>query len=175
MVSVTSGTIFSSAESKLTSFIGMTIFNNDLKFIIGVEDTFREMINAARNVSRDYNMTGRETVQGLLIDDCFDNHIKNRREKLLNGADIYGLHFQGDGTTIKDRHLLNILAGGSSPDCIRPKYCGLDRSYHRWSQEEFYIFAESFFDTMNYLYPDNKLVNLHMFYGSSVYRKAQKY
>ena len=33
--SVTSGRIFSTAESKLISLIGMTIFNNGIQFIIG--------------------------------------------------------------------------------------------------------------------------------------------
>ena len=57
-------------------------------------------------------MPGRETVQEPLLDKCFDNHIKNQREKLLNGADIYGLHFQGDGATVKDTPFLNILDKG---------------------------------------------------------------
>ena len=57
-------------------------------------------------------MPGRETEQGLLLDKCFDNHTTNQREKLLNGAEIYGLHFQGDGAKIKYTPLLNILAGG---------------------------------------------------------------
>ena len=35
--------------------------------------------------------------------------------------------------------------------------------------------AESFFDPMNDLDPENKLVDLHMFDGTSVCRKAQKY
>ena len=51
-------------------------------------------------------------VRGPLLGNCFDNHIKNQREKLLKGADIYGLHFQGDGATIKDTPLLNILVWG---------------------------------------------------------------
>ena len=51
-------------------------------------------------------------MQGPLLDNCFENHIKNQCEKLLNGADIYGLHFQGDGETIKDTPLLNFLDGG---------------------------------------------------------------
>ena len=50
MVSVTSGRIFSSVESKLTLLIGMTMFNTVLQFIIGEEDTFRAIISAARNV-----------------------------------------------------------------------------------------------------------------------------
>ena len=37
IVSVTSGIIFSTAESKLNSLIGIAIFNNGLKFIIGEE------------------------------------------------------------------------------------------------------------------------------------------
>ena len=63
------------------------------------------MISATRIFSRGYNLTGRETVKGPLLYDCFDNHIKNR-------ADIYGLHFQGHGAIIKDTPLLNILDGG---------------------------------------------------------------
>ena len=51
-MSVTSGRIFSAAEAKLTSFIIMNIFNNALQFIIGEDETFRAMISAARNVSR---------------------------------------------------------------------------------------------------------------------------
>ena len=70
------------------------------------------MISASRNVSRDYKLPGRETVQGPLLDNCFENHIKKQCEKLPNGADIYGLHFQCGGATIKDTPLLNILAGG---------------------------------------------------------------
>ena len=50
------------------------------------------MISAARNISRDYKIPGREMVQGPLLDKCFDNHIKNQCEKLLNRADIYGLN-----------------------------------------------------------------------------------
>ena len=53
LVSVTSGGIFSTAESKPTSLIGMTIFNNGIRFRIGEEETILAMISAARNVSRD--------------------------------------------------------------------------------------------------------------------------
>ena len=57
-------------------------------------------------------MPGRETVRGKFLDNCFENHIKNQRDQLLKCADIYGINFQGDGATIKDTPLLNILAGG---------------------------------------------------------------
>ena len=70
-VSVTSGRIFSAAESKLTSLIGITIFNNGLRFIIGEVEISRAMISAARNVSSSYKLPGKETVQGLLLDNCF--------------------------------------------------------------------------------------------------------
>ena len=111
-VSVTSGRIISAAEAKLTSLIVMTIFNNGLQFRIGEEDTFREMIGASRNISRDYKLPGRETLQGPLLYNCVENHINNKLEKLLNREDIYGLRFQGDGAKIKDTPLLNILTGG---------------------------------------------------------------
>ena len=89
----------------------MTISNNVIKFRMGEEETFRAMISTARNFSRYYNLPGRETVQGTFLDKCFDNNIKNQREKLLNESYIYGLYFQGDGATIKDTLTLNILAG----------------------------------------------------------------
>ena len=110
-VSVTSSRILSAAEAKLTSLIGITIFNNDLQFRIGEEETFRSMIISDRNRSMDYKLPGRETVIGPLLDNCVGNHIKNQRENLLNGEDIYGLHFQDDDATIKDTPLLNILDG----------------------------------------------------------------
>ena len=111
-VPVTSGIIFSSEKSKLPSLIGITILNNGLQFIMGEDDTFKAIIRFAKNVSSDYNLPGREMVQKTLLDNCFDNHIKNQRDKLLNRVDIYGLHFQGDGATINDTYFLNILAGG---------------------------------------------------------------
>ena len=61
-VLVTSGRIFSAAESKLTALIVITIFNNGLKFIIGVEETFRAIIIAAGKFSKDYKLLGREMV-----------------------------------------------------------------------------------------------------------------
>ena len=42
-VSVTSVRIFSAAESKLTSLIAITIFNNGLQFRIGSEETFGDI------------------------------------------------------------------------------------------------------------------------------------
>ena len=54
------------------------------------------MISSARNISRYYKLPGGETVLGTLLDKCFENHINNQCEKLLNGADIYGHHVQGD-------------------------------------------------------------------------------
>ena len=50
-------------------------------------------------------------MQWPLLYECFDNHIMNQREKLLNGSDIYGIHFQGDGEIINGTPPLNILAG----------------------------------------------------------------
>ena len=92
-VSVTSGRIFSAEEAKLISLIGITIFNNGLQFRIGEDKTFRAIISDSRNISSNYKLPGREIVRGPLLDNRFDNHIKNQREKLLKGADIYGLHF----------------------------------------------------------------------------------
>ena len=70
------------------------------------------MISTDRNVSRYYKTLGRDKIQGTLLEKCFENHINNQCENLLNEADIYGIHFKGDGATIKNKPLLNILSGG---------------------------------------------------------------
>ena len=94
-------------------------------------------------------MSGRETVQVLLLGNCFDNNIKNEQEKLLNGADIYGLHFQGDGETIKDTSLLNILVGGGY--LLVSVQNILDCTGHTTGghKKDVRFVVESFFDPMN--------------------------
>ena len=107
-------------------------------------------------------------MQGPLLDNCFENHINNQFEKLLNRSDIYGLHFQGGGATIKGRPLLNILDGEvqlpvsvqSIVDCT-----GHIKGGH--NKDDKFV-AESFFDPMNDLDPEKKLVDLHMFDGASM-------
>ena len=174
-VSVTSGRIFYAAEAKLTSLIGMIIFNNGLQFRIGEDDKFRAMISTARNISRNYKLPGRKTVRGPLLDNFLENHIKNQREKLLNGADIYGIHFQGDGATIKDTPALNILDGvGYLPVSVQNI---LDCTGHITGghKKDAKFVAGSFSDPMNDSDTEKKLVDLHVFDGGSVCRKAQKY
>ena len=111
-VSVTSGIIFSAAESKLTSLIGMTIFKNCLQFIIGKDETFRAIISAARNFQVITSCQGGRRFEGR----CFIIVLRiisiTNLRIYYTGADIYGLHSQGDGAKIKDTPLLNILTGG---------------------------------------------------------------
>ena len=42
-----------------------------------------------------------------LLYNCFENNTKNQREKFLNGKDIYGLHFQGDGEALIGMTIFN--------------------------------------------------------------------
>ena len=121
-----------------------------------------------------YKLPERDTVWGLLLDNYFENNIKNQREKLLNRADIYGLHFQSDGATIKDMPILNILSGG---------FTYLYQSKILWAVQVtsqavtriMQFFAEVFFDPMNEHDPEEKLMELHIFDWVSVCIKAQKY
>ena len=152
----------------------MAIFSNGLQFRMGEDKTLKEMISTFRTDSINYNLLGRETVQGTLLDNSFDKNIKNQREKLLNGAEIYEFHLQGDGATIKDTPLLNIFSSRvylpesaqKIMDCTGHITCG----HKRYAKVD----AEIFFDTMNDLYLEKQLVDIHMFDGSSVFRKAQK-
>ena len=108
-----------------------------------------------------------------MLDNYFDNHIKNQREKLLNEADVYGLHFQCDGATIKDTPLLNILAGGVYLPVSVQNIMDCTGHITGGHKKDANFFAESSFDRMNGLDTEKKLVDLHMFDGASVCRKAQ--
>ena len=109
-----------------------------------------------------------------LPDFFFDNHIKNQREKLINGAAIYGLHFQCDGATIKDTPLLNILVWWVHLPVSFQNIVDCTDHIKGGYKKDAKIFMEIFFDPMNDLDPEKKMVDLHMFVGASVCRKSQK-
>ena len=102
-------------------------------------------------------------MQGPFLDICFKNNTKNQRGNLLNGEYIYGLHFQRDGVRIKDKLFVYILAGRvylpmsvqGILDCTGHTIGGQNKDAK--------FVAESFFDPMNKLDPEKKLVDLHMF------------
>ena len=86
-----------------------------------------------------------------MLDIIFENNIKNQVEKLLNGADMYGIHFQGYGATVKDTPLLNIFSGGVHlPVAVQNiVYCTGHITCDHKKDNKFV--AESFFDPMNEL------------------------
>ena len=129
------------------------------------------MISSFRNVSRDYKLPWMETVQGLLIYKCFENHTNNQCEKLLNGKDIYGIHFQGYGVKIKDTSLLNILSAGVQPPVSVQNIVDCKGNIIGGHKKDDKFVVDILFDPMNELDPDKKLVDLHRFDGSSVCRK----
>ena len=131
------------------------------------------MTSAARNVSRDYKLPGRDMVQGPLLDNCFGNHIKNQRKKLLNRSNIYGIYFQGDGATTKDTPLLNILDGGVYLPVSVQNIMDCKFNITDGQKKDAKFVAESYFDPMNELDPEKKLVDLHMFDVSSVCIKTK--
>ena len=88
-------------------------------------------------------------MRGLLIDNCFENHIKNQREKLLNGVDIYGLHFQRYSAKIKDTPLLNILAGGGYLPVLVQNIVDCTGQIKGVHKKDDNVLAEIFFDPMN--------------------------
>ena len=113
-------------------------------------------------------------MRGTLLYNCFDNHIKKQCEKLLNGEYIYGLTFQGDGETIKDTPLLNILAGGFYLTVLVQKILDCTGRITGGHNKDAKFFAKSFFDPINDLDPEKYFVDLHMFDGASVCRTVKK-
>ena len=96
-------------------------------------------------------------VRGPLLDSFFENNIKNQREKLLNGVDICGLHFQGDSKTIKETPLLNILAGGVYLPVLVQKIVECTVHITGGHNKDANSFAEIFFDPINDLDPDKNM------------------
>ena len=92
-----------------------------------------------------------------MLDNCFDNNIKNQCEKLLNVADIYGLNFQGYGATIKDTSLLNILAGRVYLPMLVQNivdFTGHIKCGHKKDAE---FVSDIFFDPINDLDPEKNM------------------
>ena len=112
-------------------------------------------------------------MQGSFLNKCFENHIKKQREKLLNKADIYGIHFQVDGATIKYTSILNILDGWVNLPVPVQKIVDCKVYTKGGHKKDVNCFLESFFDSMNDLDPEKKLLDLHIFDGESVCRKAK--
>ena len=104
----------------------------------------------------------------------FENNIKNQHEKLLNRADIYGLNFKSDGAKIKDTALLNILDGGVYLPVSVKNIMDCTGHITGGHKKDAKFVAGVFFDPMNDFYPEKEIVDLHMFDGASVCRKAQK-
>ena len=131
------------------------------------------MISYYRNVSRNWKILGRETVWGQIPEICFDNYINNQCWNLIKRADIYGIHFQGNGATIKYIPLLDTLSGRVclpvSVQNIMDCRCHTTGDHNKVAN----VFADSFFDPMNDLDPEKKLVDLHLFDGASVCRKEK--
>ena len=87
-----------------------------------------------------------------MLDNFFDNNIKNQHEKLLNWEEIDELNFQGDGATIKDTPLLNILAIFYLPVSVQNILeCTVPITSDNKNDARFV--ADSLFDPMNDLDP----------------------
>ena len=104
----------------------------------------------------------------------FKNYIKNKLEKLLNGADIYGLHFKCDCETIKDTPLLNILSEGVYLPVSVQKIVDCTGHITDGHKKDTQFVAVTLFDPMNDLDPEKKLVDLHIIDGASVCRRDRK-
>ena len=90
------------------------------------------------------------------------------------GADIYGLHFQGDCATIKDMPVLNILAGGGYLPVSVPNIVNCTGHITSGHKKAAKFVAGILFHPMSDLDPGKKLVYLHIFDKASGYRKAEK-
>ena len=76
----------------------------------------------------------------------------------MNGADIYGLHFQGDGAKIKYTPLLNILTVGFHLTVSVQKIVDCKGHITGSHNKDANCFEESFFDPMNDLHLWKKTV-----------------
>ena len=79
---------------------------------------------------------------------------------------MYGLYFQGDGETIKDTPILDILAWGIHLPVSFQKIVGCTGDITGGHKKDAKFVADIFFDPMNELDPEKKLVDLHTFDGS---------
>jgi len=133
---------------------------------------FKRMVRMCRLVDKDFAIPIRFKIGGELLDINFANITAINKGKLLAEASTNGMTFLGDGATIKQMPLLNILAmSGFTPpltigivDCTEHMAAGgkKDASY----------IADIFEDKVEEYDPNHTLTDLFYFDGASNVQKA---
>jgi hypothetical protein len=113
------------AESQLTMAIADLIHSCGLPFSLASHHKFHRVLSLAKFVTKKYIPPGRNKVAGELLDLNYDLYIKRTCELLQKEADVYGITFFGDATTVKKSPLINILASSVhlSVGCLRIVDC----------------------------------------------------
>ena len=104
-------------ESRLTMAIADYVHSKGLAFSATEGPYFAKVIQLARCVPASYAPPNRKQIGGNLFELSYNAKIKSYITKLQKDAEVFGLAMFGDGATVKQMPLLNIMCSGFDEQC----------------------------------------------------------
>ena len=133
---------------------------------------FARVIKLAKLVGNDFKIPHRKKIGGPLLDLNFKTCLEQNKVALLKDASTFGLTFLGDGATIKQMPLINMLAmcGNSSPTVMSIVDC-TDHMAAGGSKDCVHI-ANQFSTRVKECDPDRALTDVFFFDGAGNMQKG---
>ena len=87
-------------DTSLTTEIADIIISEVLPFNLSQKPVFKKVMELSRNVLKTYIPPNRKIISKELLDVIHEQNMKRNLAMIKKEADIFGLLFLGDGTTI---------------------------------------------------------------------------
>lgn len=90
----------------------MVSYVNGMPFSFPEVYTLWAVLQADWHIHEFYMLPSYYQIRTTPKNDCYATHRANCKKILLKDVELYGIHFQGDGASIRNTPLLNVKAGG---------------------------------------------------------------
>ena len=106
-----------SNATKLTSAIADFVYSKGLSFNTTEGEQFAQILKLSRLVPSSYRPPSRKALANELLDHSYDMRLNRYMNDLEVDSEVYGLSLFGDGATVHDMPLMNILVSGVGEPC----------------------------------------------------------
>jgi hypothetical protein len=171
--SLSSGFIIEAGwESRLTMAIADFVHSKGLAFNATAGPYFAKVIQLTRCVPVSYVPPDRKQIGGKLLELSYNAKIESYITKLRKDADVFGLSMFGDGATVKQMPLLNIMCSGFDERCAVLDVVDCTEHMAVGEKKDASYIAFLFNQWIEKIDPKGKLVDLILFDGASNVQKG---
>ena len=133
---------------------------------------FARLVRVCRLIGDDFVLPNRKKIGGELLDLNYESTYKTNKDKLLKEANIFGLSFIGNGTTIKRMPLMNVLAMTATVPPVTVAIQDCTAHMEEGGKKDAVYVASLFEDKVKEFDPKNHLTDVFFFDGASNVQKA---